>query len=188
MLPEGNLFIFCSWFSALTLIRTIHFPAQVDVLESQFSQLLQQINSTRDFESIRLAHDHFLSNLLAQSFILLKPVSLRFLITTVKLITSVSLDFRELIPTHMLCSVFFFLSVCLFVCMFLISKTDFPRCFIVWMRFWISVTISVCWWVRIWGHWTREEQLSWTLWWRSVCYRIHVEVRDALKMLANGKC
>lgn len=47
---------------------------QVDVLESQFSQLLQQINSTRDFESIRLAHDHFLSNLLAKSFILLKPV------------------------------------------------------------------------------------------------------------------
>ncbi|KAG8145298.1 hypothetical protein E2320_013644, partial [Naja naja] len=48
-------------------------PGKVDVLESQFSQLLQQINSTRDFESIRLAHDHFLSNLLAQSFILLKP-------------------------------------------------------------------------------------------------------------------
>lgn len=45
------------------------------MLESQFSQLLHQINSTRDFESIRLAHDHFLSNLLAQSFILLKPVS-----------------------------------------------------------------------------------------------------------------
>lgn len=45
------------------------------MLESQFSQLLQLINSTRDFESIRLAHDHFLSNLLAQSFILLKPVS-----------------------------------------------------------------------------------------------------------------
>lgn len=47
----------------------------MDVLESQFSQLLQQINATRDFESIRLAHDHFLSNLLAQSFILLKPVT-----------------------------------------------------------------------------------------------------------------
>lgn len=55
------------------------FPPQVDVLESQFSQLLQLINSTRDFESIRLAHDHFLSNLLAQSFILLKPVSLKSL-------------------------------------------------------------------------------------------------------------
>ncbi|CAB1339114.1 unnamed protein product [Coregonus sp. 'balchen'] len=51
-----------------------HMAFLVDVLESQFSQLLQQINSTRDFESIRLAHDHFLSNLLAQSFILLKPV------------------------------------------------------------------------------------------------------------------
>ncbi|XP_062266212.1 gamma-tubulin complex component 4 [Platichthys flesus] len=56
------------------LIDNLQHYLQVDVLESQFSQLLQQINSTRDFESIRLAHDHFLSNLLAQSFILLKPV------------------------------------------------------------------------------------------------------------------
>uniref|UniRef100_A0A673CKL4 Gamma-tubulin complex component n=1 Tax=Sphaeramia orbicularis TaxID=375764 RepID=A0A673CKL4_9TELE len=56
------------------LIDNLQYYLQVDVLESQFSQLLQQINSTRDFESIRLAHDHFLSNLLAQSFILLKPV------------------------------------------------------------------------------------------------------------------
>uniref|UniRef100_UPI0037E7F1BA gamma-tubulin complex component 4 isoform X2 n=1 Tax=Semicossyphus pulcher TaxID=241346 RepID=UPI0037E7F1BA len=55
------------------LIDNLQYYLQVDVLESQFSQLLQQINSTRDFESIRLAHDHFLSNLLAQSFILLKP-------------------------------------------------------------------------------------------------------------------
>lgn len=59
---------------AVLLLSLLLLP-QVDVLESQFSQLLQQINSTRDFESIRLAHDHFLSNLLAQSFILLKPVS-----------------------------------------------------------------------------------------------------------------
>lgn len=56
------------------------FGHQVDVLESQFSQLLQQINATRDFESIRLAHDHFLSNLLAQSFILLKPVRIAKLV------------------------------------------------------------------------------------------------------------
>uniref|UniRef100_A0A8D0KKU6 Gamma-tubulin complex component n=1 Tax=Salvator merianae TaxID=96440 RepID=A0A8D0KKU6_SALMN len=55
------------------LVDNLQYYLQVDVLESQFSQLLQQINSTRDFESIRLAHDHFLSNLLAQSFILLKP-------------------------------------------------------------------------------------------------------------------
>lgn len=56
------------------LVDNLQYYLQVDVLESQFSQLLQQINSTRDFESIRLAHDHFISNLLAQSFILLKPV------------------------------------------------------------------------------------------------------------------
>ncbi|XP_056269260.1 gamma-tubulin complex component 4 [Pseudoliparis swirei] len=56
------------------LIDNLQYYLQVDVLESQFSQLLQLINSTRDFESVRLAHDHFLSNLLAQSFILLKPV------------------------------------------------------------------------------------------------------------------
>uniref|UniRef100_A0A673JKX2 Gamma-tubulin complex component n=1 Tax=Sinocyclocheilus rhinocerous TaxID=307959 RepID=A0A673JKX2_9TELE len=57
------------------LVDNLQYYLQVDVLESQFLQLLQQINSTRDFESIRLAHDHFLSNLLAQSFILLKPVN-----------------------------------------------------------------------------------------------------------------
>uniref|UniRef100_A0A2K5DF17 Gamma-tubulin complex component n=1 Tax=Aotus nancymaae TaxID=37293 RepID=A0A2K5DF17_AOTNA len=56
------------------LVDNLQYYLQVDVLESQFSQLLHQINSTPDFESIRLAHDHFLSNLLAQSFILLKPV------------------------------------------------------------------------------------------------------------------
>ncbi|MEQ2158345.1 Gamma-tubulin complex component 4, partial [Goodea atripinnis] len=69
------------------LIDNLQYYLQVDVLESQFSQLLQQINSTRDFESIRLAHDHFLSNLLAQSFILLKPVEL--LTQLLKLVLSV---------------------------------------------------------------------------------------------------
>ncbi|KAI8501363.1 Gamma-tubulin complex component 4 [Branchiostoma belcheri] len=46
----------------------------VDVLETQFSQLVEKIQATRDFENIRLAHDQFLSSLLAQSFILMKPV------------------------------------------------------------------------------------------------------------------
>ena len=48
---------------------------QVDVLEAQYSQLVEKINSTRDFESIRLAHDNFLTTLMAQSFLLMKPVS-----------------------------------------------------------------------------------------------------------------
>lgn len=48
---------------------------QVDVLEVQYSQLVEKINSTRDFESIRLSHDNFLTTLMAQSFLLMKPVS-----------------------------------------------------------------------------------------------------------------
>ena len=47
----------------------------MDVLEAQYSQLVEKINSTRDFESIRLAHDNFLTTLMAQSFLLMKPVS-----------------------------------------------------------------------------------------------------------------
>ncbi|XP_078456419.1 gamma-tubulin complex component 4 isoform X1 [Lampetra planeri] len=56
------------------LVDNLQYYLQVDVLESQFSQLQQQVSSKRDFESIRLAHDAFLANLLATSFILLKPV------------------------------------------------------------------------------------------------------------------
>lgn len=72
---------------------------QVDVLESQFSQLLQQINSTRDFESIRLAHDHFLSNLLAQSFILLKPVGFR--LTCYTLLLKLAFVFLDLMNSSL---------------------------------------------------------------------------------------
>lgn len=46
----------------------------MDVLEAQYTQLVEKINSTRDFESIRLAHDQFVTTLMAQSFLLMKPV------------------------------------------------------------------------------------------------------------------
>lgn len=69
------------------------------MLESQFSQLLQQINSTRDFESIRLAHDHFLSNLLAQSFILLKPVGFR--LTCYTLLLKLAFVFLDLMNSSL---------------------------------------------------------------------------------------
>ena len=49
---------------------------KVDVLETQYSQLVEKINNTRDFEAIRLAHDHFITTLMAQSFLLMKPVNL----------------------------------------------------------------------------------------------------------------
>uniref|UniRef100_A0AAQ4PIE6 Gamma-tubulin complex component n=1 Tax=Gasterosteus aculeatus aculeatus TaxID=481459 RepID=A0AAQ4PIE6_GASAC len=81
------------------LIDNLQYYLQVDVLESQFSQLLQQINSTRDFESIRLAHDHFLSNLLAQSFILLKPTSY---VSCSTRFAHCSRDFGPLLHTNLL--------------------------------------------------------------------------------------
>ncbi|XP_078591987.1 gamma-tubulin complex component 4-like isoform X2 [Branchiostoma floridae x Branchiostoma japonicum] len=56
------------------LLDNLQYYLQVDVLETQFSQLVEKIQATRDFENIRLAHDQFLASLLAQSFILMKPV------------------------------------------------------------------------------------------------------------------
>ena len=44
------------------------------MLEAQHTQLVEKIKSTRDFESIRLAHDQFITTLMAQSFLLMKPV------------------------------------------------------------------------------------------------------------------
>ncbi|EDO37244.1 predicted protein [Nematostella vectensis] len=57
------------------LVDNLQYYLQVDVLEAQFSQLLDKINITQDFEAIRLAHDHFITTLMAQSFLLMKPVA-----------------------------------------------------------------------------------------------------------------
>lgn len=57
------------------LVDNLQYYLQVDVLETQYSQLVEKINNTRDFEAIRLAHDHFITTLMAQSFLLMKPVS-----------------------------------------------------------------------------------------------------------------
>ena len=45
------------------------------MIESQYGILLDKISSTRDYEAVKLAHDHFLSALLAQSFVHMKSVS-----------------------------------------------------------------------------------------------------------------
>ncbi|XP_069138118.1 gamma-tubulin complex component 4-like [Argopecten irradians] len=57
------------------LVDNLQYYLQVDVIESQYGILVDKINSTRDFEAVRLAHDQFLSALLSQSFIHSKPVS-----------------------------------------------------------------------------------------------------------------
>ncbi|XP_022106638.1 gamma-tubulin complex component 4-like [Acanthaster planci] len=57
------------------LVDNLQYYLQVDVLETQFTQLIDKISSTRDFEAVRLAHDQFLTSLLGQCFLLMKPVS-----------------------------------------------------------------------------------------------------------------
>ena len=39
---------------------------QVDVIESQFYEMLDKINESKDFEIIRSTHETFLANLLSQ--------------------------------------------------------------------------------------------------------------------------
>ena len=50
---------------------------KVDVIESQYGILVDKIQSTRDFEAVKLAHDQFLSALLAQSFVHMRSVSMQ---------------------------------------------------------------------------------------------------------------
>ncbi|KAK7475136.1 hypothetical protein BaRGS_00033628 [Batillaria attramentaria] len=57
------------------LVDNLQYYLQVDVIESQYGLLLDQINSTRDFEAVKLAHEQFLAALLAQSFVHMKSVS-----------------------------------------------------------------------------------------------------------------
>ena len=45
------------------------------MIESQYGILLDKISSTRDYEAVKLAHDQFLSALLAQSFVHMRSVS-----------------------------------------------------------------------------------------------------------------
>lgn len=48
---------------------------QVDVLETQYSLLLNKIKSTDDFETIKNAHSDFLGMLQSQLFFCVDPVS-----------------------------------------------------------------------------------------------------------------
>lgn len=45
------------------------------MIESQYGILLDKIGGTRDYEAVKLAHDQFLSALLAQSFVHMRSVS-----------------------------------------------------------------------------------------------------------------
>ena len=45
-----------------------------DVLESQYAMLLKKIDTSTNFEELRLAHDVFLTSVMAHTFINNKPV------------------------------------------------------------------------------------------------------------------
>lgn len=57
------------------LVDNLQYYLQVDVIESQYKILMDKINSTKDFEAAKLAHEQFLSSLLAQSFVHMRTVS-----------------------------------------------------------------------------------------------------------------
>ncbi|XP_052795876.1 gamma-tubulin complex component 4-like isoform X1 [Mya arenaria] len=57
------------------LVDNLQYYLQVDVIESQYGILVDKISNTRDYEAVKVAHDHFLSALLAQSFVHMKAVA-----------------------------------------------------------------------------------------------------------------
>ena len=56
-------------------IDNIQYYVQVDVIESQFSLLLESIRSTHDFETIQQAHCNFISSIFRQLFLQMPSVS-----------------------------------------------------------------------------------------------------------------
>ncbi|CAD5116396.1 DgyrCDS5290 [Dimorphilus gyrociliatus] len=57
------------------IVNNLQFYLQVDVIEWEFSELLEKINKTMDFEHVSVAHDAFVTSLLTKSFLLTKPIS-----------------------------------------------------------------------------------------------------------------
>ncbi len=51
-------------------------PCQVDVLETQFSQLVERVGATHDYETIKHAHEKYLITLQSQLFLTRPSVSL----------------------------------------------------------------------------------------------------------------
>ncbi|CAK1551493.1 unnamed protein product [Leptosia nina] len=46
---------------------------QADVLETNFSRLMEAVNKTNDFEKLKKAHANFLADVLSQSFLTVMP-------------------------------------------------------------------------------------------------------------------
>lgn len=57
------------------LINNLQYYVQVDVLETQFSQLLDKVGSTHDYETIKHAHEKYLTTLQSQLFLTQPSIS-----------------------------------------------------------------------------------------------------------------
>ena len=67
---------------ATIIVLSLYVCVQVDVLESQYSVLVEKIKSTDDFETVKSAHRNFLGTLQSQLFFTLDPVSAMLCIKT----------------------------------------------------------------------------------------------------------
>lgn len=57
------------------LMDNLQHYMQADVLETNFSRLMDAVNKTNDFEKLKKAHANFLADVLSQSFLTVTSVS-----------------------------------------------------------------------------------------------------------------
>lgn len=57
------------------LMDNLQHYLQADVLETNFSRLMDAVNKTNDFEKLKKAHALFLADILSQSFLTVTTVS-----------------------------------------------------------------------------------------------------------------
>lgn len=60
------------------LMDNLQHYLQADVLETNFSRLMDAVNRTNDFEKLKKAHANFLADILSQSFLTVTSVSIYF--------------------------------------------------------------------------------------------------------------
>merc|ERR1711924_141116 len=56
-------------------INNLQYYLQVDVLETQFSSLMNKISDSEDYETVRAAHYEYLNSLYGQCFLGMKPIT-----------------------------------------------------------------------------------------------------------------
>ena len=57
------------------VVDNLQYYLMADVLESQFSQLLDRLHQSTNFEELRHSHDIFLSSVISNTFVNNKPVN-----------------------------------------------------------------------------------------------------------------